>query len=503
MQTFEVMLILVNILSLTLQVRKQTKPIWWWITGMNLVVLFVHAIFEGLRYQMAFSYVFVVLLTVFTIVKTNHRFFESKIPKALKVILTSLCFVLLSFTSILAYALPVFTLPAPTGSHAVGIQYLHLIDESRTDPFLDGAAKKRELMVKVYYPALPDETRPLSKYFGNSPGLIRSFAAFYNMPNFAFDHLNLVKTNTKEDLQLSNQQQSYPVILFSHGAGTTMEVQASQSEDLASHGYIVVTIDHTYASAATAFPDRIVSHKEATTDFRTPEPAEIITQIMADDSKFVIDTLEEMNDGKIESIFQERLDLEQIGAIGHSVGGAVAYHLAINDRRVKAAINLDGVVYITSGNPKNVAPFLMMASEPFYTQAIRSRRPLMKTFEEMDEIEQKIAVEIHGSQEAYDEAYNKAGQNMIGLLGVLTPSGTLFTIKGSDHMKFTDIGLFIGLRPLRELIGIRGETDPERCLEITKAVTLAFFDQHLKGESSYPLESLLTKYPELRRANLQ
>ena len=125
----------------------------------------------------------------------------------------------------------------------------------------------------------------------------------------------------------------------------------------------------------------------------------------------------------------------------------------------------------------------------------------MKTFEEMDEIEQKIAIEIHGSREAYEEAYNKAERNMIGLIDGLKSSGTLFTIEGSDHMKFTDIGLFIGVRPLRELIGIRGETDPGRCLEITKAVMLRFFDQHLKGGTSELLESLLIKYPELRRAN--
>ncbi len=103
-----------------------------------------------------------------------------------------------------------------------------------------------------------------------------------------------------------------------------------RAKDLASHGYIVVAIDHTYVSAATVFPDRIVSQKEATTNFTIAEPAEIITQIMADDSKFVIEQLGEINEGKINSIFKGKLDLDLIGALGHSVGGAVAYNLAIN-----------------------------------------------------------------------------------------------------------------------------------------------------------------------------
>jgi dienelactone hydrolase len=291
-----------------------------------------------------------------------------------------------------------------------------------------------------------------------------------------FDHLSLVRTNSKENLALSDQQQRYPVVLFSHGAGTTMEVQTSQCEDLASHGYIVVAIDHTYVSMATVFPDRIVSHKEATTNFNMAEPAEIITQIMADDANFVIDQLREMNNGTIVSIFIGKLNLDQLGVIGHSVGGAVAYNLAINDSRVKAAIDLDGVVFI---KPKeyaaDMAPFLMLANDKYHMQAIQSRTTLMKKYQDMDDIERKITIDIYGSEKAYQQAYNKAQQNVIGLTEVLKNSGNLFTIKGSDHMKFIDIGLFIGVRPLREQIGIAGKTDPAKCLEITKSVTLAFF----------------------------
>ena len=70
-------------------------------------------------------------------------------------------------------------------------------------------------------------------------------------------------------------------------------------------------------------------------------------------------------------------------------------------------------------------------------------------------------------------------------------------------MKFTDLGLFIGIRQLRELIHIRGATERGRCLEITKAVTLAFFDQHLNGKTSDSLESLVEKYAELKNVELK
>jgi len=501
MRTFEVVLILVNLLSLFLGFKKHSRAVWLGAIGVNLIVFFIHGIFEGFRYQMAFSYLYVVLLTVFTFIHINRKS-KSKATKRLKSIVISLSFSFLAFTAFLAYVFPVFTLPKPTGNHDVGIQYFQLVDEERNDPFLDQSAKKRELMVKVYYPAKKDDSRPFSPYF-HSPQLVRLFAAFYGLPDFMFDHLNLVKTNSKENLPLSDRQETYPVILFSHGAGTSMEVQTSQCEDLASHGYIAVAIDHPYVSAGTIFPDRIVLHKEATTDFNTAEPAEIITQIMADDVRFTIDKLSEMNNGKIDSVFSGRLNLNHIGVIGHSVGGAVAYNLAINDSRVKAAIDLDGVVYlIPKGDPKAVAPFLMLASDT-YIQAIEGQQPLMKKYEDMDDVERNMLSGMYGSQQAYDEAYNKTQQNITGLTEVLKTSGNLYTIEGSDHMKFTDIGLFIGSRWLRELINIVGKAEPENVLEITKAVTLAFFDEYLKGETRDSLEDLDKKYPELKKVDLK
>ena len=173
MRTFEVVLILVNLLSLVLSFKKQSRAVWLGVAGVNLSVFLIHGIFEGFRYQMVFSYIFVILLAIFTLVKTNDKFFEAKTPKALKVIAISLSFVFLVITSFLAYALPVFTLPKPTGSYDVGIEYFHFIDENRTDPFLDKSTKKRELMVKVYYPAKKDDSKPFSPYFHNSPELIR------------------------------------------------------------------------------------------------------------------------------------------------------------------------------------------------------------------------------------------------------------------------------------------------------------------------------------------
>jgi dienelactone hydrolase len=500
MRLFEIVLLIVNVLSLFLGYKKQSKVVWIGGTTINLAVFIIHAIFEGMRYEMIFSYIFVVLFVVVSLLKTNNTFFKIKKPRPLKI--TVICFscLCLLFSGILSYALPVFKLSKPTGNYSIGIKYFHLVDKKRNDPFLDKTAKKRELIVKVYYPAKKDDSKPYAPYF-YSKELLRNFAGFYNMPKFLFEHLNLVKTNSKVDLKLSDKEKRYPVILFSHGAGTSMEVHNSQCEDLASHGYIVVAIDHTYVSAATAFQNKVVLQREATTDFNTPEPVNIITQIMADDSKFVIDELEDMNEGKIHSIFKGRLNLKEIGDIGHSVGGAVAYNMANNDSRVKAAMDLDGVVYITP--KKYMAPFLMLANDKYHIQAIQKQEPLMKKFDDMSKEEQKTTSDIYGSKEAYMDYYHNALQNVVGLTSILKQSGELFTIEGSDHMKFTDIGFYFGIKKIRELMDIGGKTGPKKTLEITKALTVAFFDQYLKGKSKNSIESLINEYPELRQVKLK
>ncbi|MCM3627773.1 dienelactone hydrolase family protein [Paenibacillus glycanilyticus] len=499
MRILEMALILVNVMSLLLCFSKLPRKVWISTASVNLAVLLLHGLVEGFRYQMFLAYAFVLLLIIYTVFKTTTR-----LPKVLKGLVMCLSAGSLALTSFLSYALPVFTLPKLTGDYKIGVEELRLVDNNRDDPFLDKSPQPRELMIKLYYPAEKNNSKPNEPYL--QPELITLFALFFHVPEFALEYLRLVKTAAKADLPISSRLSQYPVVLFSHGAGTSMAVHTSQYEDLASHGYIVAAIDHTYVSAGTVFPDHAVSAMEATTDFHIAEPAEIITQIMADDASFVMDKLSELNEGKeMQDVdFKGKLDLDHIGVMGHSVGGAAAYNLAMHDSRVKAAVNLDGAVYVTPENDKAMAPFLMLANDKNHIQQIKDRKPLIQDLNEVaaEEQEQLISESVYGTREAYEAAYNKARQNITGLTDMLEASGSLYTIKGSDHMKFTDFGLLIGSNWLRNKIGIGGKTDPARCLIITEALTRAFFDQHLKGATSDPSNALLQEYPELEKVTL-
>ncbi|WP_413785529.1 hypothetical protein [Cytobacillus sp. IB215665] len=51
---------------------------------------------------------------------------------------------------------------------------------------------------------------------------------------------------------------------------------------------------------------------------------------------------------KTDSFFRRRFDLNKIGVIGHSLGGATIYDLASRDARIKAGIILGGRLHLIS-----------------------------------------------------------------------------------------------------------------------------------------------------------
>jgi predicted dienelactone hydrolase len=480
----EIVLLALSPLAL---LRYRSRALERGVAGLGVGALALHATVEGVRWQLAFCYLFVLVLGVRALFPTV----AARVPKRLRILAGGAAAVLLALTGLVASALPVFRLPTPTGSAAVGVTYLELVDARRADPFQRPPAPNRRLMVRVCYPAKDGDSGPYARYFHGSTALLGEVAAFSQLPRFVFSHLALVRTHAREDVAVSGDAPRYPVVLFSHGAGTGMEVSTSQCEDLASHGYIVMSIDHPYVSAATAFPDRIVTAREASATFDTPEPAEPITRHMADDDTFVLDTLDALNRGRLASVLVQKLDLTAIGIIGHSVGGAVAYQLALTDRRVKAAINLDGRVYVHPDGARPHAPLLMLANAQFHVAALQKRESLMPP-------EGPSA----DGRAAYDAAYRRSRQDAVALVALLKRSDSLYTIAGSAHMQFTDLGLFIGLRSLRESLQLGGVTEPARCLALTQALTVAFLDRYLKQKTADTVSPLLAANPELTRVAL-
>ncbi|GAA0330031.1 hypothetical protein GCM10008967_20660 [Bacillus carboniphilus] len=216
---------------------------------------------------------------------------------------------------------------------------------------------------------------------------------------------------------------------------------------LVNEGYLVVTVGATYDTLFTVFNDgEMVLQNEA---FRERsegnfESLKSLVDIRVKDLSFTLNCLQEWNVS--DPHLKGKLDLEKIGVIGHSLGGAAIFELARNDSRVKAGIILDGSLHLLSFAQQVKTPFLLV-------------RQQHASYDEMREVwSEKVAKAYSIGQES--------------LFHCLTGYKKFVKVQGADHMSFTDIPvLFSQDQESRE----RGEDLHQTISELT----FFFFNDHL------------------------
>ena len=242
---------------------------------------------------------------------------------------TAVCGIgLLAAAAVAGTVLPVFQLPQPTGAFPIGTVTLHLIDSARQETQSRRPGEHRELMIQIWYPA--ERSGPGQAY--------RTRAE----TSLVKEHLALVRTHAATGAAVATAQPRYPVVIFSPSWTGRRNQNTVQAEELASHGFIVVGIDHPYATEWTVFPDgRIVATTlgeflDCSTDetFAAGEGvAEEQLRIRVADVRFVIDELERLDRSDPGGRFTGRIDASRVGVFGHSFGGAVAAEACRDDPR--------------------------------------------------------------------------------------------------------------------------------------------------------------------------
>ncbi len=216
-------------------------------------------------------------------------------------------------------------LPNPTGTHAVGTFSVLLVDESRDEP-ATAEADARKLAIQVWYPAKLNAgpTPERAPYFSN----LEAYESTWG--NQRVQLLQRIKTNSYLRVECADADHPFPVILFSHGWQSTRFLYSSMLEDLASHGFIVVGIDHPYMGSV-LIGGKVTPSRED--QFATPEQ---LLEHYAADVSFVIDELARFNTTHAQ--LAQRIDLERVGAMGHSNGFLPVMAAAQADNRIKAAL---------------------------------------------------------------------------------------------------------------------------------------------------------------------
>jgi dienelactone hydrolase len=134
-------------------------------------------------------------------------------------------------------------------------------------------------------------------------------------------------------------QEQCPLILFSHGLGGTFNglSYTALCEYCASHGYVVVSVSHMYASKLIQLPDG----RSAGYLF----PAQFHYQQKKDMYSTEIETWVADMMCTLDWCAEHDIDLSRVGVMGHSLGGSTAIQLCRSDSRIKAAVNFDGPLY--------------------------------------------------------------------------------------------------------------------------------------------------------------
>ncbi|WP_245658272.1 alpha/beta hydrolase family protein [Microtetraspora malaysiensis] len=341
-------------------------------------------------------------------------------------------------------------LPRPTGPHRVGTTTLHLVDGSRPDPWVP-SVKKRELMVSLWYPAKPSGGRRAPYMTAEESTLLLKEQKITGVPS---DVLSRTRTNAIADAAPTGRRNGLPLVVLSPGFTWPRSSLTTLAEDLASRGYVVAGIDHTYESFGTSLPGGRTATCVACPG-ASGDPivfgAKAAKGRQADVS-FVLDRLTGRH-----AVWKgsELIDRSRIGMAGHSLGGASTSWTMVNDSRVRAGINMDGTFFVPIPKKGLSRPFLMLGAS--------------------------------GGVPGEDPTWDRAFERMTGWKRWLS-------VEGAGHGSFTDYSR------LSEQIGVDLGTPLKgaRAVEITREYVAAFFDQHLRRRPQSLLDRPSRRYPEAR-----
>ncbi|MDA1476927.1 alpha/beta hydrolase family protein [Bacillus changyiensis] len=491
MRLFELLLLLSNIglFGLTMIVKKGGHKVKLLLIASSLstVLLTIHLITEGYRVQLIFLY----CMSFFFLAISGYRYFKKnayrKIPRFILGIIYTLMAIMLMISAVCLYAFPVFELPEPTGKYHVGTQTFHFVDKKREELFDQTSNRKRELMVQVWYPAKQPNGKPAPFIAEGSLLKEEPLSKTFGLPAITMDYLKYIPTHSYVSAKISTESRSYPLIILNHGYQSSKVYHTSQAENLASHGYIVASIDHTYSTFATVFPDgRTATMKTDINQIAETNYRDRVGKVWTDDITFIIDQFERINTGKIQTPFKGKLDLQHIGVLGHSFGGAASYDVA-SDSRITAGIDMDGGLYNYHRHPRMTKPFMFMFSDITFKRFNEVRQHHVYTDEEIKE--------MGASRAEIDKEKKDAELEIEHFKHVAHHGGHILYLKGLTHYNFADVQF---LTPVLQHTGITGDIDPTRSTSIVNKYTLSFFNQYLKNKDDHLLDRAIDQYPEVK-----
>lgn len=427
--------------------------------ALALLLTLLHLTVEGYRWQMIPIYTLAVLLTISAL--RRIRSLGDWKPLA-----SSLGFVLLALSSTLPILLPVPSIPAPSGPYKVGTTIYELTDTSRKELY-SGKDEARRFQLQVWYPSEPGPSDEQAQWMNHADVFTQSISTgILELPPFFLDHLALVKIPAYKNSKVALGK--FPVILFSHGWNGFNAQNSGQALQLASNGYVVVGVQHTYGAVVTIFDDGTIAPNNPTAlpsgapDDEYDIAADKLVYQWAGDLEYALDFMTQLNNDA-NSLFFNALDTSLVGVYGHSTGGGAAIQFCGTDLRCKALLGQD--------------PFMRPVSTAVLENGVT--QPAFFMF----------------SQRWHDDTNSLNNRLFKPFLGNSPESFGAVYIEGTAHYDFSDLPL---LSPLASQLGLKGPISGKRVVAIVDHYLLSFFELSLRGVPSGLFDPAEQKYIEVK-----
>lgn len=292
-----------------------------------------------------------------------------------------------------------------------------LTDYTRNGTFQE-ESEFRKIVISIYYPdpdGLLENNESEMKYMDLFRPCEQQAREILQDIGMNMDIIDGLSTSISEGALQQKFKRSYPVIIYSPALGLDRDMYIYNIQALVKQEFIVVTVSAAYEAMFTVCPSgEFMNQSEVMRTIQATDYTELhhFISIRKKDIQHVLDHLSKLNSRM--GIF----DMDKVGMIGHSIGGATALDLTMEDDRIKAAVLLDASMhlYIENEVKNNTVPLLVLRQKASALEALSNI------------LQEKIAKDFIKGQE-------KLFRNWNGYKSFLK-------IRNATHMSFSDMTLF-------------------------------------------------------------
>jgi predicted dienelactone hydrolase len=388
------------------------------------------------------------------------------------------------------YASP--TTPALHGEFSVGTVAADWLRE------VEGS--NRRLKIRIWYPARQASASAQARRYldtAEAQRTIESIERFLEAPG-SLSMLADARTQSFENAPIAADG-SYAVVLFNHGFWFYLAQNTALMENLASHGYVAVSVAHPGDSMAVHYANgsvvetipyvaeergpgeraffsdsshaaRVESYPAFQLELRDRRVLQSLRTWRAD-LRAVLDDLQAGAVPGLPVGLRDRMDFSKIAFAGMSFGGAVAASACAVDARCDAAINLDGFQYDAALFDRDFGKPLLMVNSDWVTHRIDARPQ-----------SPELAIDDY-----FYERFERAG---------LATDLYRVRVRNLRHLGFTDLPWFApaGVRASR-----LGGLDPAQAVSGVNEMILAFCDRYVRHRQQAFPGAFFRRHPDFIR----